>query len=77
MANYLNNKGVSFDSYSNQIDGKGLVIVGQLNDKSDNFISKLEKVKKFIRSGGNALYLDYKGKFIVDYLKNNCRINFQ
>ena len=66
LANYLNNKGVSFDSYSNQIDGQGLVSVGQLNDNSDNFISKLEKVKQFISSGGNALYLDYKGKFIVD-----------
>ena len=66
LANYLNNKGISFDNYSNQTGGRGLIIVGQLNNKSDNFISKLEKVKEFVRSGGNALYLDYKGKFIID-----------
>jgi hypothetical protein len=66
LANYLKNKGVSFDSYSNQTDGQGLVIVGQLNDKSDNFISKLEKVKEFANYGGNVLYLSYKGKFIID-----------
>ena len=66
MGNFLNNQGISFNKYSNQTDGKGLIIVGQLNDKSDNFISKLEKVKEFASSGGNALYLDYKGKFIID-----------
>lgn len=71
LANYLNNKGVSFDSYSNQTDGQGLVIVGQLNDKSDNFISKLEKVKEFANYGGNVLYLSYKGKFIIDRKARN------
>ena len=75
IANYLNEQGVSFDSFSGQINGKGIIIVGQLDKNSDKFISKLKKVKEFANSGGNVLYLSYDGNQLMTVKHENCPVN--